>query len=258
MNIPKVKFKLADINFETSMIYYFLFPFRGTSKIIYKRHKKLKNLLKTAKNKKERLRIIRNYSKNFWKDNIKELEENSKLFKKEWSKINDKYMITLSQVLETNWPVERKNIIAFVSINPIYPRFLKNWSFSIFGLQKNIKRLNEIIAHEILHFLYFKKWKEVFPNSNERTFDIPYLEWNLSEILAPVILSNPRIQTIIKQKPIGYPEHKKIKINKKTVIKHFGLIYRKSLKEKEPFGEFLKKSYKEAKKHKDLIKWKSA
>lgn len=257
MKIPKVKFELAKNKFETEMLYYFCFTNNHSSYVVFKKYPALKKNLSKAKTKNKRLKVINSFVKAFWKKNKKDLEKNSKKFQKEWNKINDKYMFVLSEILETKWPTKRKKIRALVSLNPIYPRFLKDWTFSVYGFKKNKKELNEIISHEVLHFLYFKKWKEIFPKSKERTFDIPYLEWNLSEILAPIILGNPKIQKIIKQKPVGYPEHKKIKINKKSVTNHFNSIYKKSLIKKEPFEVFLKKSYREAKKYKDLIKWKS-
>ena len=52
-------------------------------------------------------------------------------------------------------------------------------------------------------------------------FESPYIEWHLSEILAPVILNDKRLKEIIGEKSYGYEEHEKIKIEDKTVPKFF-------------------------------------
>lgn len=247
MKVPKVKFRLADTNFETFMLYYFCFGYN--SKYVFRRHPKLKAALKYAKGKKKRTNIIRKYVKKIWNDKIDELENHRKIFQKEWNKINNKYMSALSEILEIEWPSNRRSITALISINSICPRILKTWTFSVWGFESDKRQMYEVVAHEVLHFLYFKKWKEVFPHSKERTFDTPYLEWHLSEILAPVILNNPKIQRIIKKKPLEYPEHRKIMIGRNSVTKHFQLIYNKSLKYHEPFSKFLKTSYNEIKKY---------
>ena len=118
-----------------------------------------------------------------------------------------------------------------------------------------MKRKNHIriISHEILHFLYFKKWKEIFPNSNERTFENPHLIWRLSEILAPVILNDPRIRKVIHTKPNQYMVHMKTKIGNRSITKHFALIYKKNMTRKESFSNFLKESYEEIQRYRKLM-----
>jgi len=104
--------------------------------------------------------------------------------------------------------------------------------------------------HEILHFLYFKKWKEVFPKAERRTFDSPHLVWRLSEILDPIILNNyPKIQKLTKLKHQTYKEFQKAKIGNEKLVPHFEVLYRKHLQSKKPFEVFLKIAWKEAKKH---------
>jgi len=238
MKIPKVKFELSNINFDIRMIKYFI----GSEYwryFVFKHHPKIK---------KEK---IIGYVKNYWNENRTEIIKKKEIFQREWNKINDKYIIILSKVLETDWP--NKSITALVSVNPICPRFLKNWSFSIFYLKKS-KSMRETVAHELLHFLYFKKWKEIFPKSKERSFDAPYLEWKLSEILAPAILNNSKIQKIIRFKATGYGIYNKTKIGNISINNHFNLLYKESLNKGESFEEFIKKAYKEIKKYKNVIK----
>lgn len=253
--LPKVKFELVVLKYETDNLFDFCVPsknFWDWSGYVYRVHPKLKEELKKAKTRKEKEKIVRNYVKRFWRSELEQLKTQKKLFQKEWNKINNSFMKTLSEVLETDYPKDRKTIFGMISINPICPRFLKYWTFQIFYMQRLLK-MRETVAHETLHFLYFKKWKEVFPEADEKTFDYPYLEWVLSEILAPVILRDKRIQNILKSGAEGYKEHEKAKIGKRNLIQHFENLYEKSRKKKETFAQFLQTAYKEAKKHKDKI-----
>lgn len=79
---------------------------------------------------------------------------------------------------------------------------------------------------------------------NHRKFESPHIEWHLSEIVAPIILNDKRIQKILKQKTTFYPEHQKIMINGKTAPKYFSDLYKKYAVKDDGFSIFLKNAYK--------------
>ncbi len=256
--LPKVKFEFTSQKDEARMLHKFCKP-RETgwnwSEYIFKYHPSLKEHFSKQPTEKERIRIIKAYTKKFWKKEYEQLKNQKSLFKKEWNKINDKYMKTLSEVLETDWPKNRKIIRAWISINPICPRSIESWEFLIFYLFP-LRYVRHDVAHETMHFLYFKKWKEVFPKADKKTFEPPHLEWHLSEILASTILNNENIQKLIKCRAEGYEEYvhyRKNKIRKRSLIQHFENLYKQNRKKKEPFAQFLQTAYKEAQKHKNKI-----
>lgn len=252
---PKVKFELANLKYEAANIYDDCTTLKtgwDWSSYVFQEHPILKEDLSKAKTRKQKMKIIRNYTKRFWRSELEQLKMQKTLFQREWNKINDNYMKALSEVLETEWPKDRKTIFGIISINPDGLRFLKYWGFQIFYMQR-LYMMRGTVAEEILHLLYFKKWKEVFPKADEKTFEQPYLEWHLSEILVPAILGDKRIWKMIKFTKYGYLEHIKVKIGKRNLIQHFEELYRKSRKRKEPFAQFLQIAYKEAQKHKDKI-----
>ncbi|MGE5297601.1 MAG: hypothetical protein ACM3KM_00360 [Acidobacteriaceae bacterium] len=111
-----------------------------------------------------------------------------------------------------------------------------------------------IIMHETCHFLYFKKWGELYPKISKKKYEYPYVEWHLSELVAPIILNDHRVQKILKGKTEFYPEHKRIKINGKSAPKYFTDLYNKFSKEND-FEGFVRESYKEINKHKKLFKF---
>lgn len=253
MNLPKVKFIDAPLSKEFDWMYVFLFENEWDwGKYIIKKHPKIKEIF-LLRTEVEKVIFLKKYVIRFNKENRELIEINKANYQKEWEKIAEEFFNILSEIMQINWPENRKNIKAMMSLNPICPRFLKNWSFFIFYNYKKISDAIEVIMHESCHFLYFEKWKESFPRCNTRSFESPYLEWHLSEILAPIILNDSRIQKILKQKASFYNEHKKIKIEGKTVPKYFTILYNKSQK-KDNFAEFLKEAYKMIKRNKELFK----
>ncbi len=249
MAYPKVKFLMIPLKLELGLFYNFLFENTwGWSKYIIKSHPSLEPVLK-IKDRKQREAFIKKYVLGYRKKNHRHLLAQMRKDEAAWQKVEERFMDILPQVLETGWPKDTKNIHAMISITPICPRFLDNWSFAIFGGWQS-EGMIEVIMHEICHFLYFKKWKEVFPGADRKTFDSPYLEWHLSELLAPVILRDPKIQKILRREADFYEEHQKIKIGKGSAPAFFKNLYKKHLKTKISFGDFLKESYSQIKTHK--------
>lgn len=51
-----------------------------------------------------------------------------------------------------------------------YSRYLDSFLFSI-STGVDDWKLIEIVAHETLHFLWFEKWKKMYPETPRRRFD---------------------------------------------------------------------------------------
>ncbi len=253
MHTPKVKFTNIPISKEINWMYGFLFQDEwGWGKYIIRKHPKIKKVF-FYKNKVDRVKFLKQYIIQLRKDNFKTIERNKNKYQKQWQKIEKDFFKISAEIIEINWPKKRKVIQAMVSINPICPRFLSDWSFFL-SYDRGIKGAMEIIMHECCHFLYFEKWKKLYPKMSPKKFESPYIEWHLSEILAPVILNDPRIQKLLKQKAGFYEEYKRIYINKKIAPEYFNLLYKEYLKEQSSFEDFLQGAYREIKKHKNKFK----
>ncbi len=243
---PKLKIREIPLKLEREVFSAFLFNHRGGwGEYILRKHPKLGK----AKNERE----VGEYLSAFRLKNKKAIRGSVKIFEKRWKEIEEEFFALLPRVLGTEWP-KNKTITVYVSANPISPRFLDDWSFSMHYKNSSSAGVREFFAHEILHFLYFKKWKEVFPEAKRKTFDYPHIEWTLSEILAPIILNNSPIKKLLKRRAGSYDEHEKIKIGRNNLVKHFENLYKKSLRENKPFGDFLKIAYKEILKRKNKLK----
>lgn len=249
MNIPKVKFTNISLSKEIDWIHGFLFQNEwGWGKYIIRKHPKIKKVF-SFKTETEQIKFLRNYTIQFEKDNQKLIEKNKIKYQREWQKIEKDFFILISKIMQIDWPKNRKMIKSMISVNPICPRFLNDWSFSIFYNYKKTSHAMEVIMHESCHFLYFEKWKKLYPEVSNKKFESPHIEWHLSEIIAPIILNDQRIKEILKQRAVFYEEHKKIKINNKTAPEYFTELYNKS----KNFEQFLDKSYKAIKKNKKLF-----
>lgn len=105
-----------------------------------------------------------------------------------WMKYNDKYLTMLSEFLDVELP-QIDVIQGKVGLIPVFPRYLDEFSFSVStGLEDWL--LIKSCAHETLHFVWFEKWKMIYPEVPRREYDTPYLSWKYSEMVTDPILNN--------------------------------------------------------------------
>jgi hypothetical protein len=247
MNMPKVKFTDILLSKEVDWMHGFLFQNKwGWGKYIIKKHPEIKKVF-SLNTEEQQVKFLKSYIIQFKKDNQKPIEKNKIKYQTEWQQIEKDFSILLSEIMQIDWPKNKKIIKAMISVNPICPRFLNDWSFSIFYNYKKMSHAMEVIMHECCHFLYFEKWKKIYPKMSHKKFESPYLEWHLSEMVAPIILNDSRIKKLLKQKAVFYEEHEKIKINNKPAPEYFTELYNKN----KSFEQFLDKSYKAIKENKN-------
>jgi hypothetical protein len=241
-----VKFINITIKNEVENIYHFIFNFGSWSKYVFKKHPALKKALDFHA-KKDRVNYIKKYASGYWLKNQKIIEKSRRKYEKDWRKVERKFFNELESIIGTKFP-KNKKISAYISINPICPRFLNKWSFNIFN-KFDTRRSREIIMHECCHFLYFKKWKEMFPKAKEKNFDAPHLIWHLSELASPIILNDPKIKKYLNIKAGFYEEHEAVRIGQKTAPQYFAEIYKKS----HNLENFIKIAFKIINKHRNLF-----
>ncbi len=251
LNIPKVKIEIKSLEEDADFVSAFLFPRKGEwdwSEMVYRNYPELKNGLQGTKSINQKKKKAREILKEIAIQDQGIIAKKQLEFQKEWDEINDQIMKTLSEIIEREWSSKDEFITARISLNPICPRFIKTRTFDIF-YGKSLQEMKSVAIHEILHFIYFEKWKQVFPNTKEREFDDPYLVWKLSEMVPGVILNDKRIQEVFKWEFHSYQEFEEMKIEGKFLLEYLREFY----KERADFEDFLKKSYQFVVRHQKII-----
>lgn len=183
------------------------------------------------------------YVESIYKLRLKDIQASKQLLQTEWNKVHSEVMKRLEEIINIEWP--DKSITGFMTINRICPRDLDNWWFFV-DVFENIEAQKGICLHEITHFLFFEKWKQVFKNFDERDFNKPGLAWNLSEILVEPINEDPVLKKLVPNTAKAYERYYKTKINgeNESIIEHFRKIYQDY---DSDFAELLRVSYEEIK-----------
>jgi hypothetical protein len=247
--IPKVKFKVKPLEEYIESLYYFLNVQKNDwDKGIFREYPQLKRILVPINGINERKRIIYDFFHKMEVRRKPEFNVKRKMFQKSWDIINDKALKSLLEINEIEWPKAEGNITGYLTLNPICPRYLENNSFDSF-YDFSTHTMKTLVLHEVSHFIYFKKWKQVFPKISVKAYNGPGLVWELSEMIPSVILSDKRIQRIHRHTPVLYSEYKALKIDNKPLIGHLREFY----DNRDDFEDFLKNSWKFVKMHEKAI-----
>ena len=155
---------------------------------------------------------------------MKNIKLDVKKYNDIWREYNDNYFSELIKYLNVDWPSDKLVIVAKVGLIPVFPRYLDDFSFDLsFSLGK--EKVVEVTAHETLHFLWFKKWKQLFPNSKREEYDSPHLVWKYSEMVTDPILNSKPINEVLKIEEKAYDSFYDVKDGKYNVIEKLKMIY---------------------------------
>lgn len=211
--IIKLKFKISQSK-DLSSFFSFLFERqydggRNFKWAVLKHHPFFKDIL-SNNNFKISKKQVSEYIKNYYKQRAEEINSNLIDFSKSWDGIEKKFLeLTAKLFPKQSWPIGK--YIAYPTIWRMYPRFLDDKTFQIpFSSQKK-KTINLIIAHELLHFIFYAYFLKQYPKYRSHKYD--FFVWHVSEIFNSIILKRPDWKKLLKHNNLDYPEHKKI-INK--------------------------------------------
>ena len=251
--IPEVKFELAPVELEADLLYSFSRPERRFIAVMNKIYPELEDIIKKSQNKDEAILKCREFAEKVIEKDKEIIIKAKEAIQADWSVISNDFLEILFKHFETGWPKDKNTIIGYVSIMPIFPRFSDKFSFCV-GYRRNTAQARETIAHEIVHFLWFKKWKEVFPEIPRNQYESPHLTWRLSEIMDPIILQcQPEIKRLIQPTKWGYDSFKDIKIGDIGMTEYYVQVYAKCVRAGQSFEEILKTLWRDAQEHKDAL-----
>ena len=134
-----------------------------------------------------------------------------------WNKISKKYFALVEDLFGARvWP--KGKYVAYGTIWGMYPRFLEDKTFQIPYKHKHPRYILVVIAHELLHFMFYDYFFEIYPKYRANKYN--FFVWNVSEIFNTVIQNSSSWIRVFKTESMSYPEHEKIvaKILKKFVL----------------------------------------
>ncbi|HCH59346.1 MAG TPA: hypothetical protein DEV73_01875 [Candidatus Zambryskibacteria bacterium] len=131
---------------------------------------------------------------------------------KDWVLVENKFFSEVEKIFgKIKWPEGK--YISYLSIFDINPRFLEDKTFQVF--YRHILGSNYVIAHEMLHFIFFSYFENQEPELSKSLDE--HTIWLLSEWFNDIVLDLPEFEGIGSGMMPGYPEVK-------DFSKRFGII----------------------------------
>lgn len=154
--------------------------------------------------------IAEKFIKSVYLKNQPVMIKNMSIYQKDWLSLEkDFYHLVNSLFCDHIWP--KGKYIAYATTWGMFPRFLDEKTFQIPFKHKKKKYIPVIIAHEMLHFIFYDYFYKKYPGYESDEYN--FFVWHVSEIFNALIQSSPNWLKIFKMGSMSYPEHDKI-INK--------------------------------------------
>jgi len=206
---PKVKFKIdpkKDLATAKSFISESGFDDgRNLEWVFFKKYPELRGAVKGIQN--TDYASLGRYITGKYKKNQKVVVRNFKNYEADWRKIEKNYFALVGDLFpETAWP--NGKYVAYATIWGMFPRFLKDKTFQIPIKYRSRRYVSVIIAHEMLHFMFYDHIKRNYPQYKDSEHS--FLVWHISEIFNSLIQDSPSWLAVFKKKTMPYPEHEKI------------------------------------------------
>ena len=209
MSLPKLKF---DISIERDVETFFCFvqdaeydKGEGMKLAILGPYPELKSWFDGVKYIKSR-KEVQFFVQSIYNKNADLMSKNFNIYKMDWEKVCDSYTKLVTRLFpDTKWP--DGDYIAYPTIWGMYPRFLENCTFQIPWKHDKKGYVSVVIAHELLHFIWYTNFYKKFPNLKDA--DDFYI-WNISEIFNSLVQNSPGWIKVFGVRSMIYPMHKNI------------------------------------------------
>jgi hypothetical protein len=148
-------------------------------------------------------------------------EKNMASYKKQWLEKEEAFRALIKELFpHTVWPEGKYTV--YPTIWSMYPRFLEDKTFQVPLQTEKERYVNVIIAHEMLHFIFYEYFFQTYPQYADK--DHEFFTWHVSEIFNTVVQNSARWINVFELESMGYPEHEAIvkKLTERhTVSEHF-------------------------------------
>ena len=134
------------------------------------------------------------------------IKKNLIIYERNWKQVRGSY-VKLIKILfpNTDWP--DGEYIVYPTIWGMYPRFLDNCTFQVPFKHKKMEYVSVVIAHELLHFIWYANAYASFPDlKNADDFYV----WNISEIFNSLVQNSSSWVEVFGMESMIYPMHELI------------------------------------------------
>jgi hypothetical protein len=122
-----------------------------------------------------------------------------------WNQEKELFYQKTREIFEEQWWPEGA-YIAYPTIWTMYPRYLENTTFLLPYKKEDFPQLLSVIAHEMLHFIFYKyffsRHPELKTDENGGIF-----VWHISEAFNTFVQNLPQWPDSMNDPTAGYPEH---------------------------------------------------
>lgn len=125
---------------------------------------------------------------------LPEIEEKTIRYNEHFLEYENQINDALSDAFEIDTRVLFNDLIGYIGMNPICPRFLKKHYFDVF-YKNSEKGALGMSMHEMIHYIWFYVWNRFFGDSYDE-YETPSLKWILSEMVVESIMSDKRLSSI--------------------------------------------------------------
>lgn len=142
----------------------------------------------------ERKKYFYDELKKTYESNLSTLSQKVADYQNYWDQNKGQIEAALSEAFNLDCSTLLNDVICNITLNPVCPRYLEERRFDMFYLNSEKGALG-ISIHELIHFVWFIVWNELFKDSYDE-YETPSLKWILSELVVESIMDDPRLSSI--------------------------------------------------------------
>lgn len=184
----------------------------------YKHHPILKSVKNKDINILKKKTTVKKYINDYYGKKIRQIKSGNLNTKNEWSKVEEVFFLLTDEIFK-DFPWPNGKYIAYPTIWGMYPKFLDTKTFQFPYEHRKKKFINVVIAHEMLHFIFYDYLYRNFPKFKKHKYDFDV--WNISEVFNVIIQNSNSWKKFFDEGLPPYPEHKKL-------VKELKIVWKKT------------------------------
>lgn len=173
---------------------------------------------------KERMKYVGDILSEIYQAKKNEFQSLVQLWQEKWNEQAPEIEKAFSCAYEVDVGPILNNMVGYVNLNPVCPRYLDSHTFYVF-YKMDVDRVIRTALHEIMHFVWFYKWQEYF-HDDPQEYDTPHLKWIFSEMVQDTMVKNTPIKNLAKWQKNAYDYFYTMDIEGKPILKTLSDIYR--------------------------------